>query len=487
MMRISDDVAQAALARQHFSFFLRLAFAEIGGGRALLHNWHIDAIEHRLDQVRLGEARRTIISMPPRHLKSITVATAWVAWMLGKDPSLRFICASYGAELAEKHARDCLRIMNTAWYKRAFPGVVLTRRLLTDFETSAGGGRLSTSVGGVLTGRGADIVIIDDPMKADDALSEARRKDVLEWFDNTLMSRLDDQAKSSIILVMQRLHEADLAGELLRRGIWKELRLSAIATRDELVPLTRGRFHQRRVGYPLHAARLPLSVLEEKRAEEPYVFAAQYQQEPVSRIGAFVQADWFGTYDDPPQTGTVVQSWDTAIKTTVRSDWSVGITARYYQGRFYILDVFRRRVEFGELFRSVCSTCRRYNVSRLLIEDAASGQQLIQQLREHSPDGVALPIPVRSAMDKISRFEAQASQIEAGIVVLPRTAPWKADFVAELVAFPGGQHDDQADALAQMLGNPPPSIIVNAGPILMDPDGSDGAYGDYPGDPWSGV
>lgn len=483
-MQISDDQVLAALLRQNFSFFLRKAFVEVGGGRDFHFNWHLDAIEHQLDRVREGQNRRLIISMPPRMLKSITVTTAWVAWMLGKDPSQRFICASYGQELSDKHARDCLRIMSTDWYRKAFPNVVLTKRNVSDFETSKGGGRLSTSVGGVITGRGADIVIIDDPLKADEALSEVRRQDALTWFDTALMSRLDDQAKSSIILVMQRLHEADLAGELLRRASWSELRLSAIATQDERIALTRGRFHQRREGYPLHAARLPLDLLNEKRGEEPYVFAAQYQQEPVSRIGSFVQSQWFGTYDVPPQAGTVVQSWDTATKTTVRSDWSVGITASFYMGRWYILDVVRQRLEFGALMRRLCEACREYSVDRLLIEDASSGQALIQQLREDAPAGVVFPIAISPSSDKIARFEAIASRIEAGMVVLPRTAPWLADFMSELVAFPGGRHDDQADALAQLLANPPMTVTpLNAAPELIDETYEPVQdFGDF--DPW---
>ena len=486
-MLIDEGQARDALLRQEFSVFLRFAFAEVGGGRDYLHNWHIDAIEHQLDRIRLGLNRRLIVAMAPRHLKSVTVSTAWVAWMLGRDPSLRFICASYGYDLAEKHARDCLRIMSTDWYQRTFPHARLSRRTVLDFETTAGGGRLSTSVGGVITGRGANIIVIDDPMKADDALSEARREEVREWYFTSLVSRLDDQAKSSIILVMQRLHEADLAGELLRKGNWQELRLSAIATADELIPLTRGRFHQRRTGFPLHPARLSLATLEEKQAEEPYVFAAQYQQEPVSRVGAFVQAQWFGTYDEPPRSGTVVQSWDTAVKTTVRSDWSVGITARYHQGRFYILDVFRKRVEFAELMRSLCTACREHAVTRLLIEDRSSGQQLIQQLREDAPIGVTLPIPVQPSADKMTRFEAQASRIQAGMVVLPRSAPWLADFVAELVGFPIARHDDQADALAQMLAHPPFAPISNVGPelVTLDDWGDQPCeYDEFDGDPW---
>lgn len=485
-MRISDAQVLGALLRQNFELFLRFAFAEIGGGRDYLHNWHIDAIIHQLDRIRAGENRRLVVTMPPRHLKSVTISTAWVAWMLGHDPSLRIICVSYGYDLAEKHARDCLRIMQSSWYRRAFPKLQLVRRSVMDFETSRGGGRLSTSVGGVVTGRGAHIIILDDPMKGDDALSESARDNVKEWYSNVLVSRLDDQERSSIILVMQRLHEADLAGELLRRGGWHELRLSAIATQDELVPLTGGRFHQRREGYPLHGARQSLAILEERRAEDPYVFAAQYQQEPVSRIGSFMHADWFGVYDEPPLTGTVVQSWDTAVKTTVRSALSVGITARFYQGRCYVLDVLRKRMEFGELRRSLCDLCARYEVTRLLIEDASSGQQLIQLLHEEAPAHVPRPIAITPTSDKIARFEAQASKVRAGVVVLPRTAPWLADFVSELTGFPNARHDDQADAFAQLLANPPTRITTPlAGPEIIDVENlprRDDSYDDL--DPW---
>lgn len=471
---IPDELAITALLRQEFGFFLRMAFAEVGGERELQFNWHLDAVEHRLDQVRLGACSRQIVTMPPRHLKSVMITCAWVAWMLGKNPSLRFICASYGYDLAEKHARDCQRIMATDWYRAAFPNVRLIRRAVMDFETSAGGGRLSTSVGGVITGRGANIVIIDDPMKADDALSEVERAKVTDWFDTSLISRLDDPGRSAIIVVMQRLHEGDLAGELLRRGGWDELRLSAIATHDELVPLTRGRTYQRRAGHPLHDARVSLAELEKSRKNNPYIFAAQSQQDPVSRIGAFVKAVSFGIYDTPPDSSFVVQSWDTAIKATVRSDWSVGITAAVYMNRFYILDVYRKRVEFGELQAAVNALCLRHRVTRLLVEDAGSGQSLIQELRRTPQPGVVAPIRVTSSTDKIVRFEAQASKIEAGMVVLPRSAPWLADFVNELVKFPGARHDDQADALAQMLANTTiyeePEI---AAPILVDFDDSE--------------
>ena len=250
-----------ALIRERFDVFLRFAFRELNGGQLLQHNWHIDALHYELDQIRLGHNRRLIITIPPRHLKSETTSVAWVAWMLGRDPSMRFICASYGSDLAEGFGRSCLQIVQSDWYGRAFPNVKLTKRSAADFRTTAGGGRLATSVDGAVTGLGAHVVIVDDPTKANAATSEAERIAAKEWFDTSLRSRLEDQAKGSFIIVAQRLHEDDLPGALLRDGGWKEFKLPAIATHDELIPLTRGRFHQRRAGHALHEARLPLSEL----------------------------------------------------------------------------------------------------------------------------------------------------------------------------------------------------------------------------------
>jgi predicted phage terminase large subunit-like protein len=490
--QVTTEEALPALIRQRFDVFLRFAFKEIAGNREFTPGWHIEAIEHQLHRLQEGDIRQLIVTIPPRHLKSITISVAWVAWMLGRDPQTRFTCASYAYDLAEKHARDCLKVIESNWYRKAFPNMRLTKRSLLDFETYAGGGRLSTSVGGVLTGRGGDWIIIDDPMKADDALSETMRDSAGDWFSNTLRQRADDD-KTRYIVIMQRLHEDDLAGRLLRQGGWEELRLSAIATQDERIALTRGRFHQRREGKVLTPERQSLAYLLRRKAEEPYVFAAQYQQDPMSRIGAFVMPEWFQTYDIEPQVGTTILSLDTAIKTTVRSDWSVGIVARYYRGAFYVLDIYRERVEFGDLIEAVRDLCVRHRVDHLLIEDAASGHQLIQQLRRESTPGVPPPIAITPTGDKIVRFEAQASRIRAKAVVLPRTAPWLADFIAEVTRFPGGSHDDQADALAQMLANPPLDVrTTNAGPeIILVEDahyrGSDGYEPNYEDDGWSGL
>jgi predicted phage terminase large subunit-like protein len=482
---ISNQDVLPALLRNHFSMFLRFAVREIGGEGELQWNFHLDAIIHQLERVRKGDNLRLIITIPPRHLKSIMLI-AWEAWMIGRNPAAKFICASYGADLSEKHARYFLKILLSAWFRRAFPGLGLTRQAIMHLETSAGGHRIATSVGGVLTGIGADYVIIDDPMKADDTHSESARAAVKSWFDESLRFRLERLEHSAIILVMQRLHEDDLAGELLSRGGWHELRLSAIASSDELVEVGEGRFYQRREGCALHPARQSLLVLEKLRAENAHVFASQQQQDPVPLTGNYIDPACFQYYDTPPTTGLVVQSWDTASKTGLSNDYSVGITAIVYQRRFYLLDVHRERMDFGRLRECVFELCKRYKVDRLLIEDAASGQQLIQMLRP-PPHPLPYPIACTPEGDKAVRFHAQASRVQEGAVVLPLTAPWLANFISEVAAFPNGRFDDQADAFAQLLryGEPPyrdePELV---GPMIVTLDDPPTDCGDIIDDPW---
>ena len=445
---VSDEEVLPALLRQSFALFFRFAFREVSGGE-LQWNFHIDAMIHQLERLRRGENRKRVIPIPPRHLKSVTM-TAWVAWMLGNDPSLKFICASYGYDLAEKHARDCLKIMSAPWYREAFARLTIEKKAILNLTTSQSGYRLSTSVGGVVTGLGADYVIIDDPMKADDAHSEAERKRVIDWFDNALPFRLESLERSAFVVIMQRLHEDDLAGNLLSRGGWHELRLPAIATADELIEVGPGRFYQRREGHALHPARQSLAILTQLKAENAMSFAAQQQQDPVPATGNYVDPAWFQYYDDPPERGLVVQSWDTASKTGLSNDYSVGITARYFNRRYYVLDVCRQRMDFATPRRRVDHLCAHYGVERLLIEDASSGQQLIQIMRA-APGRSPRPIACKPDDDKAVRFHAQASKIEGGEVVLPKSAPWLADFIKEICAFPNGRYKDQADALGQLL------------------------------------
>ena len=458
LSQVSDPhgLVEEAMRRDFPSFLIR-AFPQIHGGADLDHNWHLDAVAFQLERVASGSCRRLLVTLPPRNLKSFAITVAWVAWRLGHDPSLNFVCVSYSNELAAKHARDCRSIMQSGWYRRLFPGTIIktSRSAVHDFETTSGGGRLATSTGGTLTGRGGDIIIIDDPIKPDEAMSDTTRNSVNEWFHTTLASRLNDKKRGAIILVMQRLHQYDLAGLLIEGGGWDELNLPAIAIEDEVIKLTRRLEYRRRAGEALHPTREPYEELMRiKQSVGSVIFAAQYQQQPVPAEGNMIRAEWLVPYAwplDRSHGGQIVQSWDTASKDGLLNDWSVCITAWVCGRLVYIIDVWRRKVEFPGLLKAVIANARNHKADILLIEDQASGMQLIQKLRNDQPTGVPRPIARKPEADKRTRLAGVSAMIEAGQVLLPPDAPWMAEFKLELLAFPSCRYDDQVDALSQLL------------------------------------
>jgi hypothetical protein len=208
------------ILRRDFRAFIHRVVQQLSPGTPYQPNWHIDAAAYQLERVRNGELTRLIINMPPRSLKSVVTSVAFPAFLLGHDPRMRIICVSYGADLAAKHARDFREIITSTWYRRLFPDTRIspTKNTEAEIETTAGGFRLSTSTEGTLTGRGGGLIIIDDPLKPIDALSDSRRERANEWFRNTLLSRLDDKVHDSIVIVMQRVHLDDLTGNRRTNG-----------------------------------------------------------------------------------------------------------------------------------------------------------------------------------------------------------------------------------------------------------------------------
>ena len=240
----------AAILRSDFYSFVQAAFPIVSGGEELLRNWHLEAMAYALTRVMRGEIRRLIINVPPRSLKSICASVAFPAFLLGHDPTLRIICVSYAEALARKHAGDTRALMRSPLYRRLFPGTRISPRKDTELEfmTTKGGFRLATSVGGTLTGRGGGLVILDDPMKPQDAYSETARETVKQWYAAHLLSRLDNKAEDGIIVVMQRLHVDDLVGHLLEQEGWTLLKLPAIAQSDETTLLGPDRCYVRLAG-----------------------------------------------------------------------------------------------------------------------------------------------------------------------------------------------------------------------------------------------
>ena len=437
--------------RHDFVPFIEKVFLSLHPGTPFLPNWHIELLAEYLEACRKKELRRLIINMPPRNLKSIVVSVAWPAFVLGHNPACKIMAASYAAPLSEKHSLDCRNIVQSDWYREIFPDVMLARdqNEKHKFATTEFGHRIAVSVGGSATGEGGELLIVDDPQSAMMAMSEANRQFTRDWFDHTFLTRLNDKHQGVIVLVMQRLHEEDLSGHLLGKGGWEHLLLPAMAEREMSYHF--GHFTKmRKAGEPLHPEREDEAlILEAKRGLGSYMFAAQYQQNPLPLEGGMIRREWLNRYNSRPENITaIVQSWDTAIKAGDRHDASVCLTFGQNGQASYLLDVQVVRAEYPELKRLVLKLADEWEPEWILMEDKASGQSLLQDLRRDS----RLPlIPVMPRADKVTRLAAASALIEAGRFYLPKEASWLVEFERELLAFPKAPHDDQVDALAQYL------------------------------------
>src|SRR6516162_1457500 len=444
------------MLRRDLSTFVARCFYDLNPQTALAMNWHLEVIAAKLAAVWNGEIRRLIINLPPRSLKSLMSSIAFPAWCLGHDPSAQILCVSYAQDLADKLARDCRSIMMSPWYQRIFPTRLAPhRQAVQEFLTTRQGYRLATSNGGVLTGRGADIILIDDPLKPEEALSDAQRQAANDWFSHTLYSRLNDKREGAIVIIMQRLHEDDLVGHVLEQEPWEVVRFPAIAEADEVHEIETiwgPRTYIRRQGEALHPEREPLDTLDRiRRTIGEYNFAGQYQQSPAPLGGGMVKREWFTCYDEkdlPERFDRIVQSWDTANKVTELSDFSVCTTWGIKGKNVYLLYVLRERLKYPDLKRAVREQQSLFNATVVLIEDKASGTQLIQEL---NVDGCRSVTSYKPECDKIMRLHAQTAMIENGFVYVPEGASWLAGYLHEMSVFPNGKHDDQVDSTAQFL------------------------------------
>jgi predicted phage terminase large subunit-like protein len=455
----------ADVLRHDLCAFIHRSFLELNPREEFLSNWHIERLAAKLEEVGRGSCKRLIINLPPRHLKSHVISIAFPAWSLGHDPSKQILSVTYAQDFSDSLARKSRTLMTSPFYQALFDTRLSKgREAVSDFETTASGSRFSTSVGGILTGRGADFIIIDDPLKADDALSEPRRRSVNEWFDNTLRSRLNSQEKGAIIIVMQRLHADDLVAHVRQHESWDVLSFPVKAKQDEtydfLTPYGRRRIH-RSTGEILQPALLSPTALEAlRRGMTEYNFEAQYQQDPQPPSGIIVKREWLKFYepgDLPKQFDQIFQSWDTANKDTELSNFSVCTTWGLKARRLFLLDVYRHKFEFPDLKRAVRELAALYRAQIVLIEDKASGSSLIQELRAEQ-FSLVQAAPALDG-DKIMRLRAQTAKIEGGFVLFSKQAHWLDTYLRELISFPNSKYDDQVDstvfALAWSTLNPP--------------------------------
>jgi predicted phage terminase large subunit-like protein len=465
-----DRQTADAVFRNSFGAFCYRAFEILNPGQQLTPNWHIDAVCYIMEQIVLGKCpNRFVLNLPPRSLKSQIVSVCLPAWILGRNPRARIICASYSEDLAHKFSRDCRALMDSAFYKRIFPGTRLNpkKSTETEFETTRRGYRLTASVGGTLTGRGGEMLIVDDPVKANDANSEVALTGADEWFHNTALSRLDS-TDGIVILTMQRLHQHDLSGILIEK-CWPCLAIPAVASETRTYTISEDETYTRPIGEVLQPAYDdPEKYKDKKNQIGSRLWAAQFQQEPTPAEGNMIKAEWLGRYDFSPQERRfrqVVLACDPAGKNGIKNDYTAIVIVGFDDKKqLYLLYVDRGHWTILQMRDRIKALVRDWNVNRAIIEDTASGMGLIQMLRDETDINV---IGHRPQGDKETRMMRHEGIFEAVRILLPKDAPWSAVFEAELLGFPNTRHDDQVDALLLFLDwlskatryEPPPVVI----------------------------
>ena len=470
---MTDPETASALQREHFYMFLELAFRILHPGTNYSYGWHIEAMCHTLQGVYEGRIRRLIITIPPRHLKSTTATIAFPAWVLGRDPHLKIMTASYGDRLARDLSDKFRTLIGSPDYKRLFPHMVVGARgnRSTEVWTTSGGGRQMVSRGGAATGFGADFLIVDDLLKADEARSATERDNAIAFFEGTLLSRLNDHRTGRIIIIQQRLHEDDLVGHLLSRGGYHHLNLPAIAEEPGCFDLNPFRRHERQIGDVLFEANFPREELDTLRREMgEHIFQAQYQQNPVPPGGAIVHGDWFADrYDETPdrnEFSRIVQSWDIGTSDQPNSDFTVGLTFGYRNRKWLLLDVFRRRLELPDVKQAILCLRREWEADISIVEKIGSSIGLLQDLRREPMERRVFR-GLTPSTSKEERLLGQTPKLAEGLIQLPRQATWLQDFLRELQGFPFVRHDDQVDALSQFL-----TFISSGGELRLHPGGS---------------
>lgn len=457
-MTAIDDASFASAMRQlawhDFYVFAQRAFRELHD-IPYQDNWHILAIARQLVRVEKGDITRLIITMPPRTMKSFLASVCLPAWILGKNPSAKIICASYAQALSNEFAFEMRRLMQTPWYRSVFPNVHIDAKKASvdEVKTTRGGYRLSTSVGGSLTGRGADLIVIDDPIKAGDALSQTVMASAIGWYSNTVSSRLNNQKTGKIVVVAQRLQPEDLPGQLAATGGWEELTLPMVAWRDQDIELNAGQWVTRPAGHLLHEDRFGEDEIRRLRSEmTEQDFEAQYNQRPLPPGGALFKLEWLKRYEKRPpvhEIQGIFQSWDTAYEVAEGNDYSVCSTWALCGKRYFLIDIFRKRLQFPDLERAMYDQRDKWKADLVIVEKAGSGISLYQNIRNHTRRLWIVNIsPLGSKQDRASQ---QSPKFERGEVYVPIEAPWLKTFEDELISFPHVKHDDQVDSVVQFL------------------------------------
>ena len=450
MMNMFEVYKQSLNIEQAQSDFMKFV-GEMWPG--FIHGRHHKVMARKFEEIAEGKVKRLIINMPPRHTKSEFASYLLPAWFLGKYPGKKIIQTSNTAELAVGFGRKVRNLVSSEQYHKIFPNVNLRSdsKAAGRWATNQNGEYFAIGVGGTVTGKGADLLIIDDPHSEQEAALASGDPTVFdrvyEWYTSGPRQRL--QPGGAIIVVMTRWSKKDLTGRIVQSSIdregndeWEIIDFPAIMPS----------------GNPLWPQFWSLEELESLRSELPAgKWNAQYQQSPTSEEGAIIKRDWWQLWDkeDPPKCEYIIQSWDTAFTKNERSDYSACTTWGVFymdenedNAHIIMLDAFKRRMEFPELKKVAFDMYKEWEPDAFVVEAKASGAPLIYELR-------AMGIPVQEftpsrGNDKMVRINSISDLFASGKVWAPGTR-WADEVIEEMAAFPNSDHDDLVDSTTQAL------------------------------------
>jgi len=477
--------------------FIRQSWHIVEPGAEYFHNWHVDMLSAALEAITYGVEledgslyNRLLINIPPGMMKSLLTSVFWPAWEWGPKnmPHLRYLCASHSQDLAVRNSTKMRRLIDSEWYQARWGDrVKLTKdqNQKTKFENTATGFMQAVAAGSITGARG-DRVIIDDPHSVESAASDQMRASTIEWFLEAVPTRLNKPMESAIVVIMQRLHEEDVSGVILDKGLgYDHIMLPMRYDTSRAMPTMLGLEDERHEpGQLLFPARFPESVVErDERAMGPYAVAGQFDQAPTPRGGGVIKREWWQLWDrgSYPPFDYVIAAVDTAYTTKQENDpsamtvwgvWSGGnqtaqITRAMSQGgdvmaavnrtyteehpRCMLMYAWAERLELHELVEKVSETMDRYNVEKLLIENKASGISVAQEIRRlYGHEDFAVQLIDPKGHDKLARLYSIQHIFAEGLIYAPDRA-WADMVITQVSQFPRGKHDDLTDTCSMAL------------------------------------
>ena len=451
-VKAEQELAKRILSRKRLLPFVERFNPDYLAG--WVHKDICQRLEKFSEQVANKESPRLMLFMPPRHGKSTLASVAFPAWHLGRHPDHEFISCSYSGSLAMSFSRKVRQLLREPVYKNVFEKSRLDKdsQSVESWQTTQGGGYVAAGVGGGITGKGANVLVIDDPVKnREDAESDNNREATWDWYTSTAYTRLSPGG--GILVILTRWHDDDLAGRLLKQAEdgadqWEVIRYPAIAEIDE---------NFRKQGESLHPERYNVDALEQiRKAIGPRDWSALYQQNPVSDEGDYFSRDMIRYYEyDEIDTAELNYycAWDLAIGQRDRNDYSVGIVVGIDEyDHLYVVDVVRGKYDGFELVEQILDLYETWRPGIVGIErghiEMALGPFLQKRTRERGLSEAYFKDLKVGRRDKEARARAIQGRMQQGMVYFPKDAVWTGTMVAELLRFPNGAHDDQVDALA---------------------------------------